>query len=70
MNNNDSQKPIHKIQYQEQEEVRADVFLAKQDIGDLSRNKIKELINLGHLLRLCQVGFFVVGHLKVCLYAF
>lgn len=49
MNNNDSQKPIHKIQYQEQEEVRADVFLAKQDIGDLSRNKIKELINLGHI---------------------
>ena len=49
MNNKNSQKPIHKIEYQEQEEVRADVFLAKQDIGDLSRNKIKELINLGHI---------------------
>ncbi len=49
MNNNNSQKPIRKIQYQEQEEVRADIFLAKQDICGLSRNKIKELINLGHI---------------------
>ena len=49
MNNENSQKPIHKIEYQEQEEVRADIFLAKQLIYNLSRNKIKELINLGHI---------------------
>ena len=49
MNNNNSTNLVHKIQYLEEEEVRVDIFLAKQQIGNLSRNKIKELINLGHI---------------------
>ena len=49
MNNNNSTNLVHKIQYLEEEEVRVDIFLAKQQIDNLSRNKIKELINLGYI---------------------
>ncbi len=47
MNNDNFQNPVNNIPFQEQKNTRADIFLAKQQIEGLSRNKIKELINLG-----------------------
>jgi len=49
MNKIDSPKITGKLQYLEQEKIRVDSFLAKAEVANLSRNRIKELINFGHI---------------------
>ncbi len=49
MNSKNSKKFVHNIQFQEKERVRVDIFLAKENIAGLSRNRIKELINQGYI---------------------
>lgn len=49
MNEIDFPKITGKLQYLEQEKIRVDSFLAKEEVANLSRNRIKELINFGHI---------------------
>ena len=49
MNKTDLDKSTKIIQYLEEEKIRLDVFLAKKEVTDLSRSRIKELISLGHI---------------------
>ena len=44
-----SGKLTGQIRYQQQEKIRADIFLVKEKIAGLSRSRIKELITLGHI---------------------
>jgi len=46
----DIRKFPDKIQYLEKEKIRIDIFLTKRVIADWSRSRIKELIELGHIL--------------------
>lgn len=46
----DSQKISEEMEYIEKEGIRIDLFLSRQQIADLSRSRIKELITLGDIL--------------------
>lgn len=50
MNRIDTDTSVKKIRYEDEERIRLDVFLARKEITDYSRSRIKELIDLGHIL--------------------